>query len=368
MTLAEYRARWEFPWFKRSVLRAAACLLMPAALSGCYVLKQAWYQNNLINGREPVAAVRADPKTPADLRAKLDLTTDVLKYAHAQGLHTERSYRYFIDTPQRAVSFIVQAAEPDALKFKTWWFPVVGRVPYLGFFDEKDRNREARKLEAEGWDVAIGGAAAFSSLGFFEDPLYRPMLKEDDAGLIHLLFHELTHRTFWSSGSATFNENLAEYVGLFLTRRYLQEKGRSEDFAAFVAGRRDKALFREWLAALRKELTALYGSRQKMSNVQLMQEKAAIFKAFTSEKLPQFETSQYQWVAEKKWNNASVLAAALYTPDTARFERAHACFGVDRPVREFLDALKTAEDRYDDVFRALDSLCGDASVAWRIAK
>lgn len=341
---------------------------MLTSLSGCYVLQQAWHQNNLINGREPIEAVRRDPKTPDALRSKLDLATDVIAYADEQGLHTERSYRYFIDTPHNAVSFIVQAAKPDALEFKTWWFPVVGRVPYLGFFDVKDRDREARKLEAEGWDVATGGAAAFSSLGFFEDPLYRPMLKQADADLVHLLFHELTHRTFWSNGSAKFNENLAEYVGLTLTRRYLKDKGRAQDYETFLAERRDRNLFRGWLAALRKELTALYGSRHKMAGDQLAAKKAGVFETFTTEKLPRFETARYRWVAEKKWNNASILAASLYTPDTARFERAHACFGADKPVRAFLDALKLAEDRHDDVFRALDSLCGDASVAWKNAK
>lgn len=343
-------------------------MFLLTSLSGCYVLQQAWYQNNLINSREPVEAVRLDPNTPDSLRAKLDLVRDVLSYARAQGLNTAHSYRYFIDTPHDAVSYLVQAAKSDALEFKTWWFPVVGRVPYLGFFDVDDRDREARKLAAEGWDVATGGAAAFSSLGFFEDPLYRPMMKQEDADLVHLLLHELTHRTFWSRGSATFNENLAEYVGLTLARRYLEEKGRAQDHEQFLAERRDKKKFREWLGALRKELSDLYRSKGEQPLAQVQQKKTEIFKTFTTSRLPRFETTRYRWVAKKGWNNASVLAASLYTPDTVRFERAHGCFGLDRPVREFLEALKAAENRYKDAFKALDSLCGDSTVTWKSAR
>jgi len=103
----------------------------------------------------------------------------------------------------------------------TWWFPIVGRVPYLGYFSKADRDSKASELRTEGYDVYETGVGAYSSLGWFDDPIYSPMLRRSEADFAHLIFHELTHRTLWIRGSVEFNENLAEYAADFLLEKLL---------------------------------------------------------------------------------------------------------------------------------------------------
>src|SRR5690606_18969091 len=118
--------------------------------------------------------------------------------------------------------------EADRLEFVTWWFPVVGSVPYIGYFDKADRDAKATELKQQGYDVSVGGAGAFSSLGWFEDPIFSSMLDRGPADTAHLFIHELTHRTLWIPGSTEFNENLAEYVSYRLTPQYLRKTKRAE--------------------------------------------------------------------------------------------------------------------------------------------
>ncbi len=333
-----------------------AFLILLSQVSGCYVMRQAWYQNNLYNSRRPVSEVIEDAKAPAWVKSQLGLVQQVLNFAAKEGLNSGEAYRYYIETNSSAVSFLVQAAYPDRLEFKTWWFPITGNVPYLGFFAKNERDEEAVRLRAEGFDVSVGSAGAFSSLGYFEDPLYTSMLRSDRGGLVHILLHELAHRTFWSKGSATFNENLAEYVALFLTQKFFEQRGESEVTSFYLGERRDRGKFRAWLKELKESLEKLYDQRS-LPREQLAVEKKKIFDDFTKKRLPKFETESFDYVSRKEWNNAAVLAASLYLPDTERFAAAHRCFGEEKPMKGFLDALRAMEEKESNVFKALDRLC-----------
>lgn len=341
----------------KKVLLVSTFLFFLTQVSGCYVLRQAWYQNNLYNSRRPVSEVIEDGKVPQWVKTQLDLVRQVLDFAAKEGLNSQESYRYYIETKSNAVSFLVQAAYPDRLKFKTWWFPITGDVPYLGFFSREERDEEAEHLRKEGFDISKGSAGAFSSLGYFEDPLYTSMLKTDRGGLVHLLLHELTHRTFWSKGSANFNENLAEYVALVLTQKFFEQRGEARETEQYLAERRDRAKFRMWLKELKAELEALYASRGTTPQDTLLAKKKEIFEQFTTKRIPRFETDAFEYVRAKEWNNAAVLAASLYLPDTDRFASAHKCFGEEKPIKEFLDALRSMEEKESNVFKALDRLC-----------
>src|SRR5207248_1330211 len=145
--------------------------------------------------------VLADPATKPQVKAKLELVGRVLAYAANEGLETEGAYHYVIQTQLPVVSYIVEAAEPDRLEFVTTWFPVIGAVPYLGYFREEERDAKAAEYAAKGLDVYKSAAGAFSSLGWFDDPIFSAMLSHGDADTAHLFFHELTHRTLWVPGS-----------------------------------------------------------------------------------------------------------------------------------------------------------------------
>jgi len=329
------------------------------SLAGCYLTSQAVHQNDLFNTRRKVDDVLQSSGTKAKTKEQLVKVRRVLGFARAQGLNTAGAYDYLIETQQPVVSYIVQAARDDQLVFITWWFPLVGEVPYLGFFRQDERDAEAAKLRAIGYDVSTGGAGAFSSLGWFDDPIFSSMLERGDADLAHLFFHELTHRTFWVPGSSTFNENLAEYTATLLTREYLASQGSSQDLALlsrYELKQRDKELFTGWLQRLKGDLMSLYQAEPQLGREQVLLRKQVLLQRYQLPPMkPAFAIIDY--VGKEPWNNASVLGASMYAPELARFARARQCIGGDQTIQRFLKELKVATDRSSDPFVGLDSLC-----------
>ena len=337
-------------------MRTLLILLIFLSQTSCYTLKQALRFNNLFNSRQSVENVLADENTNPRLKKKLKDVQDILSYASEQGLNSEGAYGYYIEMKKEDVSHVVQAAYPTRLKMVTWWFPFVGRVPYLGYFDIEERDHKAQQL-IEKYDVHKARVGAFSSLGWFEDPIYTPMLRRNLANLSHLFFHELTHRTFWSRGSVRFNENLAEFVADEMTLQYLKSRKQSALIEPYLAYKQDKALMKTWIADLRKELRAVFKDKAKSKEQKLL-EKQKIYQEFQDNKAPKFQRKAFREAFQKKvWNNASLLATSLYTPDTERFRKAFQCLGKPS-MGVFLSRIEDAEDEHDDVFKALDSLCG----------
>ncbi len=333
--------------------------LAASPLTGCYVTRMAVHHNDLFNSRRPVESVLEDPETPPKTRESLLLVHKIMKYAESQGLNTHGAYRYLIETKEPVVSYIVQAAEADRLEFYTWWFPVVGSVPYTGYFEKSERDEKANELRKSGYDVSVGAAGAFSSLGWFEDPIFSSMLKRGEPDLAHLFLHELTHRTLWVPGSTEFNENLAEYVATTLTVRYLTGHHDEKALKQYEAKRGDKILFCDWLKTLKTALTEFYAKAQPLPREEFKRKKAAIFERFQKAPLkPKFQVVDY--VQGEEWNNASVLGSSLYAPDLGRFAKAHACYGHDKPVSAFLAELKLRGDAGADPFATLDGMCAQA--------
>ena len=341
-----------------SLKRFAVVVCSVACMSSCYVTRLAFQQNHLINSRQPVDRVIASPSASENTKKKLILTREILQFAKSQGLNTDGAYNYFIQLEGGSVSYIVQAAYPDKLKSVTSWFPIVGRVPYLGFFKSKERDEKAAEFRRLGYDVTEGGASAFSSLGWFDDPLYSSMLRRPDSDLGHLLFHELTHRTFWIGDSVDFNENLAEFIGESMTRSWLQSKNKTDEIKKYEDRRMDRELLRVWVAGLKKDLEVLYknppGGEKEGGSEQLKLAKAMVFKDWQTLRRPPFKANDL--IGDEDWNNASVLATSLYSPDTDRFEKAFACSKA-KTAGEFLSKLEKASKVTADPFSALDSFC-----------
>jgi len=341
---------------RRRWLWLAIVLVATQLTSACYVTTQAVRQGLMFNRKESVDRVIKDPETDPKLRDKLLLTRDILAFAQEEGLDAKGAYDYLIDLKGRYVSYLVEAAHPDRLESVTWWFPFVGRVPYLGFFEQEDREEKATELRAQGFDVAKGGVGAFSSLGYFEDPIYRPMLDYRLAELAHLFFHELTHRTFWVRGSVKFNENLAEAIAFRVTRRYLHARGKIPELKQYDDIQEDKRVFRTWLGSLRTALERLYGTHPKSDPVGLLKAKKDLFATYvTGAEAPRFKVAAYV-SGREEWNNATVLGAGLYQPDWERFEKAWVCSQTER-AGDFLRVVKRSLRKDDDPFKALDTLC-----------
>ena len=314
-----------------------ACVIgLPFILSSCYLARQGYTQLSLLNRRQPITEVIDRSDVDLQTKKKLAFTRDVLEFARKEELVVGDSYQTFVKLDGPAVSYLVQASYPHELKLKTWWFPIVGTVPYLGFFDVKERDNYASELEREGYEVFRGAASAFSSLGWFSDPVYSSMLKDDEVELAHLYFHELTHKTAWIKGSVEFNENFAEYIGEALTEKFFKELGRLEELESAKVRRRDRELFKVWLKDLKGSLEKIFEEHSSESRDQLIQLKNNAIEIALSQR-PKFQVADY--IGQGKWNTPRILASSLYSPDTKKFQDAHRCLGL-KTMGQFAGQLK----------------------------
>lgn len=205
--------------------------------SGCLLVRwapqAAWGQWQLIRDRQALGAVVRNPETPAGTRALLAEVPKVKSWGQRHGLKPTGNYQHYVDVGRPAVVWVVMAAPPLSLTPVTWRFPVVGRVPYLGWFTREAALDHATALAVEGNDVAVRGVEAYSTLGWLPDPVLSTMLGPGDetarAGLINTVLHESVHATVFVADQAPFNEGLASFVGDALTERYLANEPRARD-------------------------------------------------------------------------------------------------------------------------------------------
>jgi predicted aminopeptidase len=203
---------------------------LAALEAGCYYTHLASGQFRLLMGRRDVGEVIADPETPGELRQRLELVQQVRSYAAQLGLDVDGEYTGFVDWPGDRVITTVVATRPGEVDAASFWFPIVGRVPYKGFFDEERARSEAEKLRNQGLDVCLFPVPAYSTLGWLDDPLTTPMLREDRGRLIETVLHELVHATVYVPDEPEFNEGFATFFGQEAAIRFHQDSmGREQE-------------------------------------------------------------------------------------------------------------------------------------------
>jgi predicted aminopeptidase len=191
--------------------------LFATVLAGCdvsYLTRAAYEEGRLLWNRKPIARVLAKPDLPADIRVRLETVLTVRKFAADKlGLNVGGAYDSISNVDQGAVAWIVMAAARDSLTSYTWWFPIVGYVPYRGYFSKEQAEAEASSMEAKGYDTYVRPAVAFSSLGFFNDPLLSNLLVLNRVELAGVIIHELFHRTYFLKSDVMFDESAATWIG-----------------------------------------------------------------------------------------------------------------------------------------------------------
>jgi len=179
-----------------------------------YGVRMGYGQMNIIWNARPVGQFLNDPTFPDSLKARLELIGEVRRYAiDSLGLKDTDNYKTMYDQQGREIMWVVMASEPFRLKPKEWEFPIVGAVPYKGFFNEARARELGQQLEQEGWDVIIRNPGGWSTLGWFTDPILSKMLNRSEGDLANLIIHEMSHATIFVKDSVDFNENLATFIG-----------------------------------------------------------------------------------------------------------------------------------------------------------
>jgi predicted aminopeptidase len=193
--------------------KASVTLLLLLLLPGCYYAHLGSGQARLLLGREDIDTLLADPTTPSELRAPLQRVKAVRRFASELGLDVGDRYTSYVEWPGDRIVTTVVATAPGEIEPTPFGFPIVGEVPYKGFFDPSWAEAEAAKLGADGYDVCLVPVSAYSTLGWFDDPVTTPLLQGDPGELVETLLHELVHATVFTPSEARFNEGVATFVG-----------------------------------------------------------------------------------------------------------------------------------------------------------
>jgi predicted aminopeptidase len=333
------------PW--RAVLAVIALLALSA--QGCaagYVMHAAYEEARLLWRREPVQQLLAGELDP-DTRAKLELTLAVRRFAADQlGLNVGGSYESVATVEAGQIVYVVTAALRDRLQSYTWWFPIVGDVPYRAYFDPADATALADELQGEGYDTYVRPAAAFSTLGWFDDPLLSSLLRYDQERLAETIIHELLHNTIYVSGQTAFNESFATFTGHRGAELFFRDRGELQRATVAAARWADALTFSAYLGAAIARLDAAYAHGIDP------EARTALFADIQrGAAQQQWLTAEYAGFAEQPLNNAVILHDQLYADRLGIFEGAYARNGDN--LCATIAWIRQAVEGKDDPFAAL---------------
>jgi len=293
-------------------------LLLAGLLTGCrtYYGQAIRGQWQLLTAPQSVSSLLAATNTPPELNRKLDLVLRLRAFAEKQlHLPVNGHYANYADLGRRFVVWNVYAAPEFSVEDKTWWYPVVGSLSYRGYFREDLARRYGGRLAREGWDVFVGGVEAFSTLGWFRDPLLNTFIQHGDTDLAELLFHELAHQRLFLSGDTDFNEAFATAVAQEGVRRWLRAHGNAADIAAYETASRREEQFVALVQKTRTELESLYAKTNSLSTEALRAGKASAFARFR-EDYAALKRAWGGYAGYDGWFNGELNNAKLNTVDT----------------------------------------------------
>ena len=360
---------------------APALLLALLAMSGCRTLS--FYgqaikgQYQIVAHQQKIEKLLADPQMPAPLKAKLELVQSLRVFASKDlQLPVDGLYEKYTDLHRPFVVWNVEAAPEFSLERKSWWYPFVGRLDYRGYFSKDGARNYGAWLQTKGYDVYVGGVTAYSTLGWFKDPVLNTFIFDAEPDLAETIFHELGHQRVFTSGDTDFNEAFATTVGQEGARRWFRAKGDQAALEEYLAEVRRTAQFARLIADTRDRLVTLYGderteggkikatkSKRAVPPEQLRRQKQELLNRLQRE----FAQLKEQWGGAKDYdpwfaravNNAQLNSVAAYYDLVPGFERLLEQNGGD--LGKFYEAAdRLSDEPKAERHRRLRSLGGTA--------
>ncbi len=318
---------------RNKVILFVVLLLLVVGFSNCklliYGMQQGIGQVKLVYNARPIADVMNDNTFPDSLKQKLLLIEKIKRFAiDSIGLKNSKNYTTFYDQHGKPIMWTVTASDRYKINSYLWCFPVVGCLPYKGFFDEAKVRKEAERLKNEGFDSKIGTVSAWSTLGYFKDPILSNMLNYDEGDLAELIIHELTHSTVFIKGKGQFNENLATLVGTEGAKYYLQSKygKNSKEYNDYIGGNSDEDLFAKHLLRGAQQLDSLYATftdNMTTATKDSIKQKAIEHVFETIDTISFYDKPAYhRFVMRKgKYNNAFFINYKTYHSEQNQFQK-----------------------------------------------
>jgi len=344
---------------RRNLILLAAFALAGVTLARCsptYVLRAGIEEARILARRQPIERVIVRPGTDHEAARKLRLVLDARTFAgKVLGLDVGGSYSTYSAIDRDTLALVLSASRRDRFEPVTWWFPIVGRFPYKGFFSADDALDAARDLERRGFDTYVRTTSAFSTLGWFDDPLLSTVLRYDDVALVSTVIHELAHNTLFIPGQVPFNETFASFVG---------DRGAIAFFCALEGDNgprcrqardewHDHLLFADFISGLIAELETLYARNLPLDHV--LSARESIFETargrFRDEVQPRLRTPAYAAVDRLPLDNARLIAIRVYNDRLHLFEQLFHTHAGD--LAATIRALKAATPDLPDPFTAL---------------
>ena len=315
------RSQWVADSLGRALDRSGPSFSVIAAfaLTGCatvdYYAQSAFGHLDLMFRARPVETVIAEPETGVRLAARLRTALEIRDFASdVLALPANASYRRYVTLDRRHVVWNVVAAPELSLEPRQWCFPVAGCLSYRGYFSESDAERYAGDLKAEGWDVTVAGALAYSTLGWFDDPLLSSMVELPEHYLAGIVFHELAHQRLYVPGDTEFNESFAVVVERAGVRRWLESAGGAGRNESWRIAAERRAAFTDLVRDVRRGLEAVYASSlsdgekraAKAGHIERLRSRYAAIRSTWS------DGPTYDFWFERGMNNASVALVSTY--------------------------------------------------------
>jgi len=332
-----------------------------STLSGCspfYVLRAAYEEGKILWRREPIAEFLEKADVNQDTQEKLKLVLAVREYArdvlkmNVGGSYASYSY---VDRPD--LTFILTAAPRTELKPYTWWFLIVGRVPYKGYFSKADAEDAAADLQSEGYDTNIRPSAAFSTLGWFDDPLLSHLLRYDKVTLAEVVFHELFHNTLYVKGAGDFNESVANFVGGRAAIDFFRDRfgANSAEHQKAIQAWQEELEFSNFIEKLSESLGELYGREIPLEEkLRLREEIFERGKKEWEERIAGRPPHRFRGFAKQPLNNAVMIHYLLYLKNLKLFEAIYDA--KEKNLIKAIDAIREAVNEGGEPFERIQSL------------
>jgi len=332
-----------------------------------YLTRAGIEETRILNAREPIAKLAADPRTDAALRAELGLVVASRDYAARLGLDAKQTYTTYADVGRDTLLLVLQAAPRDCICPHTWKYPIVGQIPYKGFFDLNAAHREADRLAARGYDIYLRPSSAFSTLGWFNDPLLSTAITGDSVELATTVFHEIAHNTLYVKSATPFNESYAQFVGYRSAQSFFRERG--DTLLARRAADRwhDEIVLGDFYASLVGRLQSVYATHPDSAALERGRAEAGAWARAELEGpvSAQLRTFTIGRLPERPVNNARLIGARIYRTRLDLFDKWYQQHGED--IKGSVSALGRLMQGVegDSAYARLAAAVGDTLVTVR---
>lgn len=325
---------------------------------GRYILRAGLEEAKILARRKPIEEVIADSSISPPLRDRLRLVLGARQFAvDSLGLTAGESFTTFARLDRDTLVLVLSAAYRDRLEAYRWWFPIVGRLPYKGFFRTDDALREREDFRARGFDTYLRPASAFSTLGWFNDPLLSTTVRADSASLVNTVIHELSHNTLFVAGDAEFSESFASFIGARGAETFFRSRGLASLAEDVVQDWSNDQILGSFWAATARAIDSAFAAWPSDSAARVRARDSVYVRArrmLVDSVGPRLKGVNIERLGAIQLDNAALLARRVYSQRLDLFDSVWV--RNNRDVRRSMDAIRSAVSGAAKPFEALDGL------------